>query len=1109
MRKAIRLMIFLCLSVGGTGLILAQNTNSGDIRGTVTDQSGAVVPGVKVAVLNVDKNVTTTFTTDAAGLYDTGSIVPDHYILTFTMNGFATYQRGPITLEVGITTVNASLKVGQQTQKVVVTTDVPLLTTTTGAQSTTLQTQTLMGLPQVGADWENLVSLLPGASVTNYSSGEGSASAESINGNLPYDTTVADGAVTTVPMSMNSNVSILESVQEVQVNTSAFSAQYSAGGAVYNQISKGGTERFHGSAYEFNQNNAFNAAPYGFGQHATVPVLHYNNYGFNIGGPVLPRRMFFFFDYDNTIDNGSASYGFATVPTDAMKQGDFTGQPTIYDPTTQTVDANGVVHRQSFASEYGNGNKIPASMMDSVAKAIEAYYPEPNAAGTTVNGITSNNFFYSSPNKNPYIKYFGRLDYNVTGNNHMVLTETEQDNPAVFVNQNICPVNCQNGDGSSNAAQVSDVWTIRPDMINEARMGFSNLFAFYTPFSIGEGYPAKLGWKFAKADVFPDVVFYGSACCLELQPESNAVYKEFAFDPSDVLTMIRGKQVLHFGGEFLINRADSTAWGNINGGQMQFNGDYTAATQGATSTSGVPYADFLLGQVNEWNAGVTPEYGARLKFPQAFIQDDITVRPNFTLNAGLRWQGTTGWSEVKGNMASFDPTVINPANNTPGAMWYGFSHANGRTSLQAPVWDVFMPRFGFSYQPIPHTVVRGGVGLYAYTWSMDTEGAGMGGAFGSRGSLSDSTNGADDVVQLDSDGNSTEQPAGHSINSLYLSAPTTPQAFNGESVSYNEYHTPVPRVIDWTLSAERELGRNMVAELAYVASHGYGLNYLVDINQVPAGKLNINDAACTAGSTTCGRPYPLFQSISGSTNNANSNYNSLQASITRRFSNGLQFNANYTWAHMLDNMDSSGWGGNAGTQDFQSSYDPSANYGSSNFDIRNAFKGYAIYDLPFGKGQRFLNSNRVLNEVAGGWRLAPTLMWTSGSPFTPVMANDTSYAQAGALYPDLVGDPNSGGHSINQWFNNAAFGTPTPGTFGNVRRNSLYGPHYLLFNGALGKTFYLREGISLEIRGEADNVINHPSFGLPNSAIGPGQVSNITSVSVGGRTMQLYGRLSF
>ncbi|MHB1936291.1 MAG: outer membrane beta-barrel protein [Acidobacteriaceae bacterium] len=1103
-RSTARLVMPLCFTLCVAGSGLAQNTNSGDIRGTALDASGAVVPGVTVTVLDVDKNVTHNFVTDGAGLFDTGSIVPDHYLLTFTKDGFDTYQRGPITLEVGTTTVNGHLKVGATSQKVVVNTDVPLLTTETGAQSTTMQSKTLLELPQVGADWQNFVVLLPGTSSVNYRTGQ----TASINGNLPYNTVLADGATTTLPMSENSDVNILETVQEVKVDTSAFSAQYGIGGVTFNQISKGGTSQFHGSGYEFFQNNALNAAPYSFGQNAPVPILHYNNYGVSIGGPILKKKLFFFFDYDKTIDIGGANNGFTTVPTAAMRSGDFTGQPTLYDPTTQTVDSAGVVHRQSFASEYGNGNKIPAAMIDTVANAIQAYFPKPNTAGTTVNGITSNNFFYNTPSSNPFTKYFGRLDYNINDNNHMIVSETESDNPATYLNQGICPINCQHGDVSRDNAQISEVWTINPNTINEARFGFTDQLNFFTPFSLNEGFPSKLGWQFAKADVFPQIGIYG-ACCLYLQPESNAVYKEFVFDPSDVVTMIRGKHVLHFGGEFLISRADSTAWGNINGGYMQFTGVYTASTQGDTNNSGLPYADFLLGQVNGWNAGVTPEFGGRIKVPQAFFQDDFKVRPNLTVNLGLRWQGMTGWSEVKGNMAAFDPTVINPANNTPGAMWYGFSHANGRTTLQHSVWSTFLPRFGFSYQVHPDTVIRGGVGLYAYTWSEDTYGAGMGGAFGSSGSSFDSTNGVNDVVQLDSNGNTTTQPAGQSINSLYITSPTTPDARNGQGVSYNEYHTPVPKILEWNLELQRELGHNMVANLAYVASHGYGLAFPVDINQVPESKLGPNDAICTPGSTTCARPYPLFQGISGSTNNSNSNYNSLQVSMTRRFSNGLQFNVNYTWSHMLDNMDSSGWGSSAGPQGFQNSYNPSANYGASSFDVRNAFKESAIYDLPVGRGQRFLSNNRILDEVVGGWQVAPMIVWTSGSPFTPIMANNTSYSQAGNLYPNQVGDPNAGQHTINQWFNANAYAAPAPATFGDVRSNSLYGPHYLLANLALGKTFHIWESVNMEIRGEATNFINHPSFGLPNNNIGPGQINNITGVSVGGRTMQIFGRISF
>ena len=201
--------------------------------------------------------------------------------------------------------------------------------------------------------------------------------------------------------------------------------------------------------------------------------------------------------------------------------------------------------------------------------------------------------------------------------------------------------------------------------------------------------------------------------------QSNAVYKEHVYDPSDVVTMIVGKHILHFGGEFLIYQNNSTAWGNLNAGTMTYTGAYTASTQGDTTT-GVGYADFLLGQTQQWSANETPEYGGRMKLPQLFVQDDYKIKSNLTLNLGLRYQIQTGWSEINGNEASFDPTVMNPATATEGAMWYGSTHANGRTRIQNGVYNTFLPRVGFSYQLDPNTTLRGGFGLYAYNWSNDT-----------------------------------------------------------------------------------------------------------------------------------------------------------------------------------------------------------------------------------------------------------------------------------------------------------------------------------------------------------------------------------------------------
>jgi hypothetical protein len=211
------------LIFGGSGVSFAQNTNSGDLRGVVTDPTGAVIPGVTVTAKDMDKNVSTVYTTDATGLYDTGPIVADHYVLTFTKEGFKTYVRGPITVAVGIATVNAQLAVGSTTQQVTVTTELPLLSTESGALEGTLQAKTMKELPQVGADWQNFIWLQPGAAGTPENASTANtpnAGQTSINGNLPFETVLSDGATTTLPMSQNSDVTVFETTSEVKVSTS-------------------------------------------------------------------------------------------------------------------------------------------------------------------------------------------------------------------------------------------------------------------------------------------------------------------------------------------------------------------------------------------------------------------------------------------------------------------------------------------------------------------------------------------------------------------------------------------------------------------------------------------------------------------------------------------------------------------------------------------------------------------------------------------------------------------------------------------------------------------------------------------------------------------------
>lgn len=1155
MKNLLKRAAFAVLVSLSVSTLHGQAVNAGDIRGTVTDSTGAVVPGVTVTVTNLATGVVKTLETNNGGLFDTSSIVVGSYSVRFEKAGFKSFDRSNVSISVGFSTVNAILTVGAESETVTVNTDIPLLSTENGEQSTTFQAKEMSQLPNVGGqtgpDWQNFVILLPGsASTPQVSNNPGQVA--SINGNLPYSNVLADGVSTTLSHSANSDVNTFETVAELQVNTSAFSAQYGIGGVVFNQISKGGTNKFHGTAYEYFQNDALNAAQYGFGSQPGIPFLRYNDFGGSIGGPVLIPHLFngrdkafFYFNYDQIISHGSASNSTQNVPTEAVLAGDFSGQHLIYDPTTQTIGQDSLGNpypiRKTFQEEYGS-NAIPDGLFDKVSAQFQKLYPTPGnhiAGGKFLPGqlngagLLQNNWYSSLPQSTPYKRYFGRFDYNINNAHRISMTDQQRDTPVVYPNSvSACPVGCQSGDVDSNTAQITESWTISPSIVNELRVGYTYQGNFFADLTLGKGYPAQLGWQFGKADSLPAVQFNGSYPYAWINPSSNAVYKEHVFDPSDVVTMIKGKHVLHFGGEFLIYQDNSTAWGNTNAGTLQFNGSYTrnwtvdpktgvASPDGST---GLDYADFLLGAADSWSAGVRPEYAGRLKSPQVFVQDDYKVRPNLTINVGLRYQIRHGWTEARGNMATFDPTVTNPADGSKGAFWYGTTKANGREQLQANEYKTFLPRVGFSWLPHPTTTIRGGFGLYAYNLSLDTYGNGMGEEVSSAGGVADQTNGITPITYFD--GTGTNAQTGAALP--YSAASTDPARFNGQDIgNYNPYHTPTPRIYQYNLAMQNSVGPNMVLEMAYVGSHAQNLNYPTDINAIPLNHLSSNDTAF--------RPYPLYNSINTSSNDGISNYNSLQVSVSRRLVSGLSFDANYTWAHFLDSVDSSSWGGRSGQATYQIANNAPANYSSSNFDIHHAFKNRLVFQLPFGRGRKFMNQNWVLDELLGGWQLTTTNIIQSGNPFTVVVANGDTYQHAGSQFPNYTGaSVNLSGRNHTVWFNPAAFSLPALGTLGNVRRNSLYGPGLSLTNLSIGKTFNIYESLKLQIRADATNAFNHANFGLPGGGVYgltafsiqnadgsvtnqlPGQayrvadnINQITGTTNGGRGMQLAAHLEF
>jgi hypothetical protein len=1142
-------MVMICgLVVVTAGVVRAQNSNSGDIRGTVTDSSGSRIPGVNVTVLNNDTGVITKYATNNDGLYDTNSILPGNYTLTFNKQGFDTVKRGPVALQVEIVTVDAQLKVGSANEVIEVNaSDATLLKTEDAEVTTTLSTVQLDNLPNSNPSngYTELLKLLPGATgVTsgNMNGGGGNNSDpqfdQAINGTMPYFSSyLVDGGSIWLPHSANTDQGISEAVSELNVIATDAPSQYGGGGSVFNVILKSGGSEFHGSAYDYIQNDAFNARSY-FNNGAKAKQ-RYNYFGGSLSGPILKNKMFFYYNYQQ-LKNPNSGFNTASEPTSAMKAGCF--DPKVFG-NALTLDAahggtaltSGTAADIAQCSTADPGNAandlvIPTADFDPVAKAIQANY---YLAGQAGNNTLSNNYKYLAPGNGNLAKQIARLDYNITPKNRIDFSIVEKYVPnVVSTGSPNCPVNCTNVSSDGGNGQLSDVWTISANVVNEARFSFNREAIWFAQGSLGEGIPAKIGLQFSTADVLPSINISGTGGQSTIQPGTEALFIQNSFLAGDSLTWIKGKNILHFGGEVLMEQDNSTPWGGINGATLGFSGQFTTSNP-AVSEAG--YADFLLGDVQSWNTNSTPKHYMRANNPSFYVQDDIKLRPNLTVNLGVRSETHGGSTEKYNNAGGFDPTIADPLGssytsgattyslNPQGSIW--FAGLNGARTQSYAAKTAVMPRLGFAWTPTPSWVIRGGVGQYASLWSEDTVGGAMGFGSGAIGSASVGPGASTPVVQLSGSGSNLTILKGAAARTpLSYITPASPQG-SGGSIPYTPYNLPIQNGWQWMGGVQYRLPGNLVVEGQYVGAHWENMMFLADINQLSAANLGKGQAA---------RPYPQFSGIgvgSGGSRtgsyNGISNYESASFTLHKPMSYGVALEAAYTWSILKDDMDDSGWGEQFGDAYYQDAYNPSANYAKSNLNRPNVLKGTVLYKVPLGKGHRYLSSD-LGDAVLGGWEASSDYIAESGAPFTVTMDDASNNGSLGpsdgnseaAWYPNLVsnGNPNSGGHSIKQWFNQQAYASPASNTFGTNPRNSLVGPDFVWFDFSLAKSLSIPgwERGKVQIRIDANNIFNHPAFNDPDSVLSHAALGGTSSTSVGaitgsanGRVIQLSGRFSF
>ena len=1076
--RIMMLALVMVVVIAGTHNTLGQNANSGEIKGTVTDSSNAVISGAIVVALNVETGIRTTTLTNRDGIYDMPSVPPGEYTLTFTKTGFRDAVHNGISLHVGTIAVDATLQIGTASQEIIVTSDAPLVQTEDSGQGMDFDTKAVQDAPIVGGIWySELTNVLPGVNGggTQDASGQGVG----INGTQGYSGTfLLEGSTATQPRDANAsdNYPPVDAIGEVNVNTSNYGAQYGNGVASFNVLLKSGTNRFHGSAFEFIQNDAFNARNY-FNTGKAAP-LRWNEFGGSIGGPIIKDKLFFYFTFQTNPNTSSGVYT-TTVPTQgagSLEAGVF--PTTIINPSTGKPFPN---------------NTIPVASFDPVAVNIQKYFPAPNLPGLV------NNYRVVQSNPTSSKWYVGKVDYNLSKSNRLSASYIYF--PLSLVNSidAFCSLgfDCTKGNNYNEDGEVTDTWTVSPTMINEARIGGVREVDKYIPPTYGKGYPTTIGLQPAygtnsPADIFPNITVNsgGNIGGIGLGGGTHADLADGALVESDVFTMIKGKHTIKIGGEFDKSYQNYTNWGDVSSGNFQFNGVST----------GVPYADFLLGDVYGWFVYDYAETGARMWSLGTFVQDDYKVSQHLTLNVGLRYQYQGGWGEVHNLWGTFSPTVVNTGQfvkpGTLGAITYGGQ--GGRKTIQDGA-NQLAPRIGLSWSPLPKWAFRASYGIFDTPWSTDPYTNAFGLGLNPQGSAG---YGSSAAFQLKTG------PAPGTVIYPSLSNLSNSQ-FNYMNVDYYPQKRPVSYYQETLLSVQHEIPGQILLDVSYVFTKGTHQNFARDVNQVPQSQLLTNNTVNNAA-----QPFPQFNSIQGHLFDGYSNYNALQLRAQKRMSYGVTFIANYAWSKTMDAGTSSGH--NAGVDLWQNAYNIAANYGLSQLDTRNTINGSVTYELPFGKGRTFA-MHGFGDAVAGGWRVTGFFQIHSGIPFTPTVGStDMSGSGANqcscgfAWFPNQIASASVSNPSVTQWFNTAAFATPANGTYGTIRRNSLIGPNWRDLDLSLGKTFALIEGVKLEIRADSFDVLNHPNFSQPNASVGVGVAGGgqITSANTF-RQMQLGGRFNF
>jgi hypothetical protein len=1130
------LALFLASVPVLTAPAVSAQTATATITGTITDSTGAVVPGAQVSIVARGTGLTYQGTTASDGSYTVPLLPVGSYDITVSATGFGSYKQTAVTLDVGQRfRTDASLQVGGSQETVTVTSTTAPLQTDESSVGNVIEGRAIQELPLNGRQPFTLVLLVPGVQTTSRgSNGFADASNQGFSrlringGSTTGNQFLLDGAMDTIPtINEVSVVPMVDSIAEFRVITNTPSAEFglSSGGYV-NLATKTGTNDLHLTAYEFVRNDVLNAV----NRFATKdpitgrlkPILRYNQFGGTIGGPVrIPwlynghDRSFFFFGYEQWHQR-SASLQRSTVPTPLQRAGDFsqtyasatsTTPIPIYNPATTMANpaGNGFVRTQ-FA-----GNRI--TTFDPVALAVLKYIPLPNIAPVDPK-TNANNFYSEATGGIDQDVIAARVDHRLRSSDNIFVRYAGNLNTTHTVGFGLGDSDplARNDTRKNYNLAIGETHTFSSTLLNEFRASFvRQVLTFLSP-SYNKNYPQALGFPaIIPQTLFPSISVSG---IISTGPTTgtftagNRIGTVIQF--ADTVSWIRGRHSLKFGIEDHVTRYNQL--GQIYpSGNFSFTGTYTSNPQSPAGT-GVAIADFLLGQVNGGQLTINPAFATKAWAGGVFIQDDIKISPRLTLNVGLRYDVSGPPVERHGWSSTFDPYLVNTQTGLPGVLRY--AGVNGSRLFVRYDANNIAPRFGFAYSVDDKTVVRGGAALiYNPVESADihqTTNTGLG--FSSQTTFSGS--GPNPAFQLSKGPAALIAPAGASGG---------PTAYRGQAVFYQNPNAPTPYSLQWNLSVQRQLPGGWTASAAYVGNKGthlLGGNYNIDTlnpayyaqygsrlqNLVPNPFFGKISTGSLAGSTITQQqallPLPDYLSVTTlARHGAMSIYHALQATAEHRYAHGVTVLLAYSKSKLINDSTSSDSGESTDGTFRDPLFHPGLERSLDPTDTSQNLSGSGVWQLPIGTP-----THRVLNLVTGGWQLQGIVQWQTGTPLSVTGSNNFT----GTPFPDLTGNPtlSSDQRSINRWFNTAAFANPAPYTIGNAPRTlrATRGPGFTNVNASLIKNVNF-EKWTLELRGEGFNIFNHPQLNNPNTSFSPNSSGVNTNALFGTITSALDPRV--